>query len=53
MNSKDYRDEGLLAGALVALIAGQVPPFTALPEEAITVPIFAMAGSMIGQHIRK
>lgn len=39
---------GGIAGAKVAVSLGQIPPFTALPEELITVPLFAAGGAFLG-----
>lgn len=39
---------GGAAGAKIALSLGQIPPFTALPEEFVTVPILAGIGSFLG-----
>lgn len=38
---------GGIAGAKLALTIGQIPPFTALPEEFVTVPLFAGAGAFL------
>ncbi|KKM03115.1 hypothetical protein LCGC14_1777660 [marine sediment metagenome] len=39
---------GGIAGAKIALTIGQIPPFTALPEEFVTVPLFAGVGAFLG-----
>lgn len=39
---------GAGAGAKAALIAGQIPPLTAVPEEIITVPLAAAIGGFMG-----
>lgn len=47
-----YGGAGAAAGAGVgagaALIAGQVPPLTLLPEELVTIPVFASRGAWLG-----
>lgn len=42
------RLEGAVLGGIAVGILGQVPPFTALPEEFITVPIGAVIGALVG-----
>lgn len=44
---------GAIGGAKAAAILGQIPPFTALPEEAVTVPIGAAIGAGIGGVVGK
>lgn len=39
---------GAIAGAGAALVLGQIPPFTVLPDEAITVPAGAILGGILG-----
>lgn len=39
---------GCVAGAATLTVLGQVPPFTLLPEEIITVPIGCLAGGAFG-----
>mgnify|MGYP001581262212 CR=1 FL=1 len=40
--------EGAVYGALFSTIIGQIPPFTALPEEILTIPSGAIIGGLIG-----
>lgn len=42
------RVEGALIGAVAAGILGQVPPFTMLPDEMITIPAGAILGFTFG-----
>jgi len=42
--------EGALLGASIALIAGQLGPQVALPEEIITVPTLTTIGFIIGKN---
>lgn len=44
---------GGIGGAKAALAVGQIPPFTALPEEFVTVPLFAAAGAFLAGGIGK
>lgn len=47
------RLEGALLGAVAVGLLGQVPPFTFLPEEAVSVPIGAAVGFMFGPGLIK
>jgi hypothetical protein len=40
--------ESSIYAATFASLAGQIPPFTALPEETITIPLFAVLGFAYG-----
>lgn len=42
------RVQGAIVGAGTALLLGQIPPFTILPEEKITLPIAAGLGFLFG-----
>jgi len=42
---------GGIAGAKLALSLGQIPPFTALPEEFVTVPIFVPLQSTVPAEV--
>lgn len=39
---------GGIGGAKLAISVGQIPPFTAIPEELITIPLFSAAGAFLG-----
>ncbi|GAF91441.1 unnamed protein product, partial [marine sediment metagenome] len=39
---------GAIAGGAVAVAAGQIPPLTVLPEEAITAPVLMALGYTVG-----
>lgn len=43
------RIEGAILGAVFMTVLGQVPPFTALPEELVTLPVGAMVGGVLGK----
>lgn len=40
--------KGMVGGAIIAASAGQVPPLTLLPEEALTIPVGAVTGTKAG-----
>lgn len=46
----DWEDHllGAVTGATLAVIGGQTPPFTALPEEIVTIPIATIVGGLVG-----
>lgn len=44
MTSLDKRIEYAAGNAVILAVLGQVPPFTFLPEEAISVPLGVGAG---------
>lgn len=39
---------GAATGASLAAILGQLPPFTLLPEEIVSVPVCALIGAIWG-----
>ena len=42
------RLEGAVAGAIAMTVLGQIPPFTALPEEIVSLPVGAGLGALLG-----
>lgn len=40
--------EGALYGAVFSGVVGQIPPFTTLPEEILTIPTGAIIGAVVG-----
>lgn len=48
INSSGYALGGGIAAASAAAMAGQVPPFTVLPEELITIPTAFASGVTVG-----
>lgn len=47
------RVEGALLGAVFAGVLGQIPPFTAIPEEIGTIPIGVALGFIWGPNFIK
>lgn len=52
MNVRD-RLEGAIYGTAALAILGQVPPFTAFPEEIFTLPTGALVGGLLGARALK
>jgi len=49
--SFEYAAPSAMAGATIAGVVGQAPPFTVLPEEALTIPTGFAMGASVGSRM--